>query len=288
MPRCSPMAGELLEGRQMPLSGTSATQSAVWSNVSAGTYTVVVVCQDGTTAGTQSVIVSTSAVPKVTKTPRISSTSLPSLPSSPSRGVMGGLGGATRDYGTATLGGGALVASGVVATAGTCAAGPSPTGSDHGVRRTGGRPSDSGPLDGRLRSAGRPTPIQRTAPTSPSRCSNSSSACVSHWVQKVPGLIPARSTRCRSRSRERPCRAGSRASGSPRTRPTAFDAGRDGGAGPSRGPRCRRRPRRAAAAARTLPILHAAGRAGQFVAARRQHLELSPSRLGRSDGRARM
>ncbi|MCX5347143.1 MULTISPECIES: hypothetical protein [Streptomyces] len=106
------------QGRQMPLSGTSATQSAVWSNVSAGTYTVVVVCQDGTTAGTQSVIVSTSAVPKVTKTPRISSTSLPSLPSSPSRGVMGGLGGATRDYGTATLvGGGALVTSGVVATA---------------------------------------------------------------------------------------------------------------------------------------------------------------------------
>ncbi|MFB7436992.1 hypothetical protein ACFWBS_02915 [Streptomyces mirabilis] len=109
------------QGRQMPLSGTSATQSAVWSNVGAGTYTVVVVCQDGTTAGTQSVIVSTSAVPKVTKTPRISSTSLPSLPSlpsSPSRGVMGGLGGATRDYGTATLvGGGALVASGVVATA---------------------------------------------------------------------------------------------------------------------------------------------------------------------------
>lgn len=109
------------QGRQMPLSGTSATQSAVWSNVGAGTYTVVVVCQDGTTAGTQSVIVSTSAVPKVTKTPRISSTSLPSLhslPSSPSRGVMGGLGGATRDYGTATLvGGGALVTSGVVATA---------------------------------------------------------------------------------------------------------------------------------------------------------------------------
>ncbi|GHD46830.1 hypothetical protein GCM10010317_022890 [Streptomyces mirabilis] len=103
------------QGRQMPLSGTSATQSAVWSNVGAGTYTVIVVCQDGTTAGTQSVIVSTSAVPRVTKTPRISSTS---LPSSPSRGVLGGLGGSTKDYRTATLvGGGALVASGVVATA---------------------------------------------------------------------------------------------------------------------------------------------------------------------------
>ncbi|MFE2516652.1 hypothetical protein [Streptomyces mirabilis] len=104
------------QGRQMPLSGTSATQSAVWSNVSAGTYTVIVVCQDGTTAGTQSVIVSTSAVPKVTKTPTLPS--LPSLPSSPSRGVLGGLGGSTKDYRTATLvGGGALVASGVVATA---------------------------------------------------------------------------------------------------------------------------------------------------------------------------
>jgi hypothetical protein len=103
------------QGRQMPLSGTSTTQSAVWSNVSAGTYTVIVVCQDGTTAGTQSIIVSTSAVPRVTTPPRISSTT---LPSSPSRGVMGGLGGATKDYRTATLvGGGALVASGVVATA---------------------------------------------------------------------------------------------------------------------------------------------------------------------------
>ncbi|MER5339297.1 hypothetical protein ABT030_02890 [Streptomyces mirabilis] len=106
------------QGRQMPLSGTSATQSAVWSNVSAGTYTVIVVCQDGTTAGTQSVIVSPSAVPKVTKTPRISSTSLPSVPSSPPLGVLGGLGGSTKDYRTATLvGGGALVGSGVVAIA---------------------------------------------------------------------------------------------------------------------------------------------------------------------------
>ncbi|MFF3577083.1 hypothetical protein [Streptomyces mirabilis] len=106
------------QGRQMPLSGTSATQSAVWSNVSAGTYTVIVVCQDGTTAGTQSVIVTTSAVPKVTKTPKTSSTSLPPLPSSPPRAVLGGLGGSTKDYRTATLvGGGALVGSGVVATA---------------------------------------------------------------------------------------------------------------------------------------------------------------------------
>ena len=94
------------QGRQMSLTGTSTSQSASWSSVNAGTYTVIVVCQDGTTAGTQSIVVSASA------TPRISATA------SPSRGVMGGLGGATKDYGTVTLvGGGALVATGAVAAA---------------------------------------------------------------------------------------------------------------------------------------------------------------------------
>ncbi|MGW3636088.1 hypothetical protein ACWD7F_39395, partial [Streptomyces sp. NPDC005122] len=39
------------QGRQMSLSGTGATQSAVWSDVGAGTYTVIVLCQDGRTAG---------------------------------------------------------------------------------------------------------------------------------------------------------------------------------------------------------------------------------------------
>jgi hypothetical protein len=93
------------QGRQMALTGTSASQSAVWSNVGAGTYTAIVVCHDGTTAGTQSIVVSTPSA-----TPRISATA------SPSRGVMGGLGGASRDYGTATLvGGGALVATGAAA-----------------------------------------------------------------------------------------------------------------------------------------------------------------------------
>lgn len=93
------------QGRQTTLSGTSTQQSAAWSNVSAGTYTVIVLCTDNTTAGTQSIIVST---------PTISATAT----ASPSRGVMGGLGGATKDYGTATLaGGGALVAVGAVATA---------------------------------------------------------------------------------------------------------------------------------------------------------------------------
>ncbi|MDX3640368.1 hypothetical protein [Streptomyces sp. MB09-02B] len=88
------------QGRQVTLTGTSTTQSASWANVGPGTHTVIVVCKDGTTAGTQSVIVTAA-------TPTISTTS------SPARGVMGGVGGATREYGTVTLvGGGALVAVG--------------------------------------------------------------------------------------------------------------------------------------------------------------------------------
>lgn len=88
------------QGRQVTLTGTSTTQSASWANVGPGTHTVIVVCKDGTTAGTQSVIVTAA-------TPTISTTS------SPARGVMGGVGGTTRQYGTVTLvGGGALVAVG--------------------------------------------------------------------------------------------------------------------------------------------------------------------------------
>ncbi|MFF8730913.1 hypothetical protein ACF073_31190 [Streptomyces sp. NPDC015171] len=96
------------QGRQVTLSGTTVSQSAAWSGVSPGTYTVVVVCSSGTTAGSQSVIVSGAA-----SRPTISATSSPA----PSRGVMGGLGGAARDYGPLTLGvGAALVGAGVVAT----------------------------------------------------------------------------------------------------------------------------------------------------------------------------
>ncbi|QTD96463.1 hypothetical protein [Streptomyces cyanogenus] len=95
------------QGRQVALSGTSVSQSAAWSSVSPGTYTVVVVCSSGSTAGSQSVIVSSPT------RPTISATSSPA----PSRGVMGGLGGAARDYGPLTLGiGGALVGAGLVAT----------------------------------------------------------------------------------------------------------------------------------------------------------------------------
>ncbi|MFF6785135.1 hypothetical protein [Streptomyces sp. NPDC012510] len=100
------------QGRQATLTGTSSNQSAAWSNVLPGTYTVIVVCRDGTTAGTQSIIV-TVATPTISTT---SSPPRPSAPSSPSRGVMGGVGGATEEYGTLTLvGGGAMVAVGTAA-----------------------------------------------------------------------------------------------------------------------------------------------------------------------------
>ncbi|MEU2623368.1 hypothetical protein ABZ642_35585 [Streptomyces sp. NPDC007157] len=99
------------QGRQAALAGTTVSQSAAWSSVSPGTYTVVVVCSNGGTAGTQSVIVSgTAAAPTTSSTTTTSS-------AAPSRGVMGGLGGAARDYGPLTLGiGAALVGSGVIAT----------------------------------------------------------------------------------------------------------------------------------------------------------------------------
>lgn len=94
------------QGRQVALSGTSVSQSAAWSNVTPGTYTVIVVCSNGSTAGTQSVIVSAASTPTISAT------------ASPTRGVLGGVGGAVRDYGTVTLAvGGALVGTGVIATA---------------------------------------------------------------------------------------------------------------------------------------------------------------------------
>ncbi|MFF7986144.1 hypothetical protein ACFZDK_44765 [Streptomyces sp. NPDC007901] len=97
------------QGRQVALAGTTVSQSAAWSGVSPGTYTVVVVCSNGGTAGTQSVIVSSA--------PAAPTTSSTTRSAAPSRGVMGGLGGAARDYGPLTLGiGAALVGSGVIAT----------------------------------------------------------------------------------------------------------------------------------------------------------------------------
>ncbi|MEU3741771.1 hypothetical protein AB0E78_32505 [Streptomyces sp. NPDC032198] len=81
------------QGKQMELTGGSAS----WQNVSTGVHTVAVICEDGTTAGSQSVTVGAS--------PTTSSTR------APARGVRGGLGGGSEDYGTTALvAGGALVA----------------------------------------------------------------------------------------------------------------------------------------------------------------------------------
>lgn len=107
------------QGRQATLSGTSAAQSGAWANVRSGTYTVIVMCNDGNTAGTQSIIVQATPTTSATSSPRPSSPApsrTPAVTSSPTRGVMGGLGGASKEYGTLTVvGGGALVAAGVVA-----------------------------------------------------------------------------------------------------------------------------------------------------------------------------
>ncbi|MFD4831367.1 hypothetical protein GT204_02260 [Streptomyces sp. SID4919] len=89
------------QGRQATLS-TGATQSATWTNVGSGTYSVSVVCGNGSTAGTRSVTVNAA--------PTLSSTTAPA-------GVRGGLGGSATDHRTLTLvGGGGLVLTGVVAT----------------------------------------------------------------------------------------------------------------------------------------------------------------------------
>lgn len=103
--------GSFAEGRKATLAGTTVSQSTAWTNVTPGTYTVIVMCQNASTpAGTQTVIVSRSTTP--TARPTATATA------SPSRGVMGGLGGSTKDYGPLTLGvGGGLVGAGVIATA---------------------------------------------------------------------------------------------------------------------------------------------------------------------------
>ena len=102
------------QGRQVALSGTTVSQSAAWQSVSPGTYTVIVICSNNITAGSQSVIVSAASAPTISAT---SAASAPSVPSAPSGGVMGGLGGGIKDYGTLTLAaGGVLVGAGLIAT----------------------------------------------------------------------------------------------------------------------------------------------------------------------------
>ncbi|MGW3264784.1 hypothetical protein [Streptomyces sp. NPDC001056] len=102
------------QGRQVALSGTTISQSAAWSKVSPGTYTVVVVCSSGSTAGSQSVIVSAGSAPTLAATSRPGTTT---TRPAPNQGVNGGLGGAVRDHGRLTVGvGAALVGAGVVTT----------------------------------------------------------------------------------------------------------------------------------------------------------------------------
>ncbi|GAA2595164.1 MULTISPECIES: hypothetical protein [Streptomyces] len=102
---------DFAQGRQVALSGSGSGQSAAWSGITPGTYTVIVMCSNNSTAGTQTVIVSSAPSPAPSRS------AVPSPSASPG-GVMGGLGGAVQDYGTATLvGGGALVGAGVIAAA---------------------------------------------------------------------------------------------------------------------------------------------------------------------------
>ncbi|MEW2625870.1 hypothetical protein [Streptomyces sp. NPDC048106] len=105
------------QGRQVALAGTTISQSAAWSKVSPGTYTVVVVCSSGSTAGSQSVIVSAGSAPTLAATSRPGTTTTTTTGPAPNRGVNGGLGGTVRDYGPLTLGAGAaLVGAGLVTT----------------------------------------------------------------------------------------------------------------------------------------------------------------------------
>ncbi|MFI1728143.1 hypothetical protein ACH40E_02660 [Streptomyces acidicola] len=118
--RASLLAGgqtNFSQGRQATLTGTSSSQSAAFANVSPGTFTVTVVCNNGTTAGTQSIIVSGTATPTRTPTRTPTPTRPVTASPSPTRGVMGGFGGTAEDYRTLTLvGGGVLVVTGLGAT----------------------------------------------------------------------------------------------------------------------------------------------------------------------------
>jgi hypothetical protein len=97
-----------LQGRRAALTGTTAGQSAVWRNVRPGTYTVIVVCADDLTAGTQSVVVTGPSKPAA-------SSAL--ADSAPPRGLLERLGSRVKADGTVVLAaGGALVGAAMIAT----------------------------------------------------------------------------------------------------------------------------------------------------------------------------
>ncbi|MCX4669152.1 hypothetical protein OG453_21170 [Streptomyces sp. NBC_01381] len=92
----SPSAASFAAGRQTSLINGSAS----WTNVTTGTHSVLVRCDDGSVVGPSTV--------RVGSTPTISSTA-------PALGVRGGIGGGSEDYSTLTLvGGGVLVAAAAV------------------------------------------------------------------------------------------------------------------------------------------------------------------------------
>lgn len=111
------------QGRQATLTTSGSSRSASWSNVSSGSHTVIVMCSDGTTAGTGTVSVANGATtaPFVTTPPALPTspdtapvTTAPTAPAPPALGVQGGVGGGTTDYGTVTAAvGGILVAAAV-------------------------------------------------------------------------------------------------------------------------------------------------------------------------------
>ncbi|MEU6242737.1 hypothetical protein [Streptomyces sp. NPDC047024] len=85
------------QGVRSALSGTSGTQSAAWSGVEPGTYTVMVICANGVSAGTRTITVGAASAPT------ISATSRP--PATPSRSA------AAPSRSTATPSGGAVAPS---------------------------------------------------------------------------------------------------------------------------------------------------------------------------------
>ncbi len=113
------------QGRQATLNSAGSGQSASWSNVASGSHTVIVMCSDGTTAGTGTVTVtvnngSTTAPATITPVPTTrppTATASPVMPTSsasPALGVQGGVGGGTKDYGPLTAAvGGTLVAAAI-------------------------------------------------------------------------------------------------------------------------------------------------------------------------------
>ncbi|MFI6345731.1 hypothetical protein [Streptomyces sp. NPDC050560] len=113
------------QGRQATLAREGGLRRALWRNVSPGSYTVIVMCADGTTAGTGTATVTGATARPASPTPTRTSAPLPSrtvspapteVPSATALAVRGGLGGGSRDHGPVTAAIGATLV--VAATGG--------------------------------------------------------------------------------------------------------------------------------------------------------------------------